>query len=151
MHIAYGNKRICGKSQLSQSPFVANCNPGSGFWRTSQCEGTIICFISEPWSICIKICGFGGAMYNLDSTFCYFIFVWYLLLASLFLLHIAVQNIQVLMHTASLERLFWRTSQLEMGDFVANCSCVNLVLMHIAVALKGVCCMSQFKMNKQVR
>jgi len=45
-------------------------------------------------------------MYNLDSTFCYFIFVWYLLLASLFLLHIAVQNIQVLMHTASLERLF---------------------------------------------
>jgi hypothetical protein len=50
-------------------------------------------------------------MGSLDSTFCYSIFVWYLLLASLFLLHIA-----------TLYGIFQcsRTSHLGMEDFVAN-------------------------------
>jgi hypothetical protein len=45
-------------------------------------------------------------MGSLDSTFCYSIFVWYLLLALLSLLHIAMQNLQGLMHIASLKHLF---------------------------------------------
>jgi hypothetical protein len=40
-------------------------------------------------------------MGSIDSTFCYSILIWYPLLASLSLLHIAIQNIQVLMHIAT--------------------------------------------------
>lgn len=71
---------------------------------------------------------------------CYSTFVWCLFLGSLFLLHIAVQDIKVLTHIASSKSSFCCISQLS-----------TFILMHIVIAKRGLCCKSQIRQIKEVQ